>query len=80
MSRLVKLAALAGIMVSGFTLPAMSAQSPGPIAHAAPMTMPVIQADHRCGPGRHFVPRHRWHGRWVHPYCARNFRHHPPGY
>ena len=40
---------------------------------------PIIQVDRRCGPGRHYVPRHRVRGRdgrlhWVAGYCARNRR------
>ncbi|MDD2863082.1 MAG: hypothetical protein PHI71_18705 [Acidiphilium sp.] len=74
------LAALTGLMLAGIASPAPAAQSPGTIVHATRSALPIIEADHRCGPGHHFVPRHRWHGRWVHAYCARNLRRHPPGY
>ena len=44
-------------------------------------TSPIIQVDRRCGPRRHFVPRHRVRGRdgrlhWVGGVCVRNG---PPG-
>jgi hypothetical protein len=78
MSKILTAAVLGGIALAGTTPLANAAKSFAGVAavgHPA-ATLPIIQADHRCGPGRHFVYRHRWHGRWIHSYCARNF-HHP---
>ena len=44
---------------------------------------PIIQVDRRCGPRRHYVPRHRVRGRdgrlhWVGGVCVRNVPPLPP--
>jgi hypothetical protein len=52
-----------------------------PIPSAAQITndeaSPIIQADHRCGPHRHYVPRHRVRGHdghlhWIGGVCVHN--------
>jgi len=46
---------------------------PPPVPYAAPppyLAPPVVRG---CGPGRHWVPRHRTRsGRWVRGHCAWN--------
>ncbi|MDD2876017.1 MAG: hypothetical protein PHT60_02185 [Acidiphilium sp.] len=76
MSRFLLSAILAGATLAGFGASASAAQRSGPVAlpHQA-ATMPVVTVAIHCGHGTHFVPRHRYHGHWVKPYCARN-RHH----
>lgn len=74
MSKILTAILLGGLTFAGTTPFADAAQSFAPVARPV-TTLPIIEADHRCGPGRHVVYRHRWHGRWIHSYCARNFHH-----
>jgi hypothetical protein len=56
---------------------AIAAPVPGPAQVTNDAASPIIQVDRRCGPGRHYVPRHRvrdryGHPRWVAGRCVRN--------
>ena len=70
--------ALAAVVsVSAFQPAAVAAPIPGPAQVVNDTASPVIQVDRRCGPHRHFVPRHRVRGRdgrlhWVGGVCVRN--------
>ena len=56
---------------------AVAAPNPALAQIAGDGSSPIIQVDRRCGPHRHYVPRHRVRGRdgrlhWVGGVCARN--------
>jgi len=56
---------------------ASAAPIPGPGQIVNDSSSPIIQVDRRCGPGRHWIPRHRVRGRdgrlhWVAGRCIRN--------
>jgi hypothetical protein len=70
--------AFAAVMsVSAFETVAVAAPVPGPAQITNDIASPVIQVDRRCGPRRHFVPRHRVRGHdgrlhWIGGVCVRN--------
>jgi hypothetical protein len=66
----------ATISVSAFESAAVAAPVPGPAQVTNDTASPVIQVDRRCGPRRHYVPRHRVRGHdgrlhWVGGVCVR---------
>lgn len=65
------------VSVSAFESIAVAAPVPGPAQIVNDTASPVIQVDRRCGPHRHYVPRHRVRGHdgrlhWVGGMCVRN--------
>ena len=59
------------------SMPAAAAPVPGPAQVSNDTASPIIQIDRRCGPGRHYVGRHRMRGHdgrlhWVAGRCIRN--------
>jgi hypothetical protein len=50
---------------------AIAAPNPAPAQVTNDVSSPIIQIDRRCGRGRHYVGRHRYHGHWVAGRCAR---------
>jgi hypothetical protein len=55
---------------------AIAAPVPGPAQVTSDVSSPIIQVDRRCGPGRHYVARHRVRGRdgklhWVAGRCVK---------
>jgi hypothetical protein len=63
--------------VSAFESIALAAPIPGPAQIINDTASPVVQVDRRCGPHRHYVPRHRVRGHdgrshWVGGVCVRN--------
>jgi hypothetical protein len=56
---------------------AVAAPNPAPLQVTSEGSSPIIQVDRRCGPRRHFVPRHRVRGHdgrlhWVGGICVRD--------
>jgi hypothetical protein len=76
------------VLAAAFAIGALTAFSTfEPVAIAAPVpspaqitndeASPIIQVDHRCGPHRHYVPRHRVRGHdghlhWIGGVCVHN--------
>jgi hypothetical protein len=78
MSKLLASILFAGVAIVGLAPAANAAQAAGgAVALHQSSALPIIQADHRCGPGRHYVFRHRYHGRWINSYCTRDFHRRP---
>jgi hypothetical protein len=70
-------AVAAVVSVSAYESAALAAPVPGPAQVVNDTASPVIQVDRRCGPHRHFVPRHRVRGQdgrlhWVGGVCVHN--------
>jgi hypothetical protein len=62
--------------LAALSTPSQAAPVLGP-AQVTSSTSPIIEVDHRCGPERHYVPRHRVHGHdghmhWIGGQCVRN--------
>jgi hypothetical protein len=56
--------------ITTFDPAANAMPNPAP-AQITNQTSAIVQVDARCGRGRHYVPRHRYHGHWVAGHCAR---------
>lgn len=74
--RMLIAAAFAAVAAVSVAMPAGAAPNPAPAQISNPSS-PIIQVDRRCGPGGHYVPRHRIRGRdgrlhWIAARCDRD--------
>lgn len=59
------------LAVAAAPAPLRAATVAPPLAQAAPSPN-IIEVDRRCGPGRHWIARHRNRaGHWIRGHCSR---------